>query len=447
MSETLLLDTLAKKVLPTSIYDRLVASNIIKRLARGSFWALVNALVMKGATFVQAILLARILGISVYGEWGILQSTIAMVGVFASFGLATTTTKHVAQWRFSEPARLGHLLSLLQITALTMGLFACIVLVVGAAPIAENVLVAPQLAGPIVKIGFVVLLSAMSGVYSGILNGLEMFKESAIIMVCSTLAGVGLTVWLSAWMGLDGAILGLLLTSLLTAGGFAWWSVHALLRLNIHFHVRHSWKEWREIRDFALPTVLAGATVMAAMWAAQVTLVRQPDGYASMGAYQAANQWRTMVVFLPTQLLAAYLPVMASLVTSDPARLRSLQSRTLPMMMALTLGLALPVILLSPWLMSLYGADFAEFWLILVLVAIIPIFDIGHVVLQNTAIANGYAWTLMLSNLAMVTSVGIGIIWLIPAYLGLGLAMTLLLGYSTRVVVEYVIYHKWQARH
>ena len=439
------LNAFAQALLPVAIYKRLSASDIGKRLARGSFWAMVNALVTKGASFVQAILLARILGITVYGEWGILLSTSAMVGVFACFGLATTTTKHVAQWRFSETERLGRLLSLLQISAMGMGLLACLILVAAAEPIAQHILVAPQLAGPLVYIGFIVLLSALSGVYSGILNGLERFRDSSIINGISIVTGVILTVLLSIVMGLEGAIFGLLLTSLLTAGGFALWSIRALSRLGIHLRVSDSWKEWRQIRDFALPTVLAGAIVMAAMWAAQVALVRQPDGYASMGAYQAANQWRTIVVFLPTQLMAAYLPVMASLVTIDRVRLRQMQSRTLASMMSLALILALPVIFLSPWLMQLYGSDFAGFWPILVIVALIPVFDIGHVVLQNTAIAHGYAWTLLLSNLSMVTAVTIGIIWLIPVYLGLGLAMTLLLGYSSRVLAEYVIYRRRQA--
>jgi O-antigen/teichoic acid export membrane protein len=395
---------------------------------------------MKASTLVQAILLARILGIEGFGEWGILLSTIAMVGVIASFGIGSTTTKHVAQWRNTEPLRLGRLLSLLQLSALTMGLLTCLALFGWSKQIAEHLLAAPQLAGPLTAIGLIVLLQALSSVYIGVLAGLESFRESAIINAFSTLVGVFLTVVLAQMYGLDGAVVGLLLTALLTAAAFAWRAIVRIRNNGFQLGIRGCSTEWGGIRDYALPIAAASLVAVAAIWLAQLVLVRQPGGYEAMGAYQAANQWRTMVVFLPTQLLSAYLPVLSSLLMADPAHLRRLQNRALGTIMLLTLALALPVVLTAPWLMRLYGADFVPFWPVLVLVALVPIFDIGHVLLQKSAIAQGYAWTMLWPNLAMVAAVSIGAIWLIPEYLGLGLAATLLLGYGSRLFIEYLIY-------
>ncbi len=434
------LNAIAEALLPVHLYQRLAASDVGKRLARGSFWSLINALVMKTATLAQAIFLAHILGIAGFGEWGILLSTSAMVCVFASFGLVTTTTKHVAQWRNSEPERLGRLLGLLQLSALVMGLITCGVLIVAAASLAEHMLAAPQLARPLAIIGCVVLMQVLSGVYEGVLTGMECFRDSAIIRGFSTIIGVVITVVLTLYFGLTGAIFGLLLTNLLLASLFAWRAFALIHKADIRVRLKGCWGEWKAIRDFALPTVLAGLMVMVAMWVAQLVLVRQPGGYEEMGAYQAANQWRVMVIFLPTQLLAAYFPVMSSLITTDPMYLRHLQKQMLTSMMLLALGLALPVVFLAPWLMQLYGVVFADFWPVLALLALIPVFDIGHVVLQNAAIAQSYAWTLIWSNLVMVATIAIGVVWLIPEYLGLGLAMTLLLGYATRVLAEYLIY-------
>jgi O-antigen/teichoic acid export membrane protein len=434
------LNLLARRFLPEPFYSRLAGSSIAKRLARGSFWSLLNAIVTKGATLLQAIVLARILGITGFGEWGILLSTIAMVGVFASFGLGVTATKHVAQWHNTERERLGRLLGLLQIASITMGLSICLVIALASRPMAEQLLAAPQLTGLLVLVGIIVLLNALASIYVGILNGLERFRDAAVINVTTTLAGVGLTVMLAYRYGLAGAISGLAFSSLLGTIAFAYWSVVLLRRRQIPLYAIGVLREWRGVRDFALPTTIAGAVVMLAIWSAQVALVRQPDGLDEMGAYQAANQWRTMIIFLPTQLLSAYLPVLSSLLAMDQGQQVKLQRQTLLVVTKLTLLISLPVVFAAPWLMQLYGSEFSAFWPILALLAMIPVFDIAHVVFQQTAIVRGYAWTLSLSNLALVGSVVAGILWVIPEYLGVGLALTLLLGYACRVIAEYFIF-------
>lgn len=333
------LNALAQTVLPAAVYQRLAASDIGRRLARGSFWSLVNALVMKSATLVQAIVLARILGITGFGEWGILLGTIAMVGVFASFGLGVTTTKHVAQWHKTEPERLGRLLGLLQIAAFTMGLFISLVLVFASRPMAEHLLAAPQLSGALAVVGIIVLLNAVAAVYVGVLNGLERFRDAAVIHGVTTLVGVGLTILLAYFYGVAGAIVGLAVTGLLNAVAFAVWAVVLLRRRGIPLYASNPLAEWHGIRDFALPTTAAWAVVILATWIAQVTLVRQPDGFDEMGAYQAASQWRTLIAFLPTQLLAAYLPILSSLQTADTRPSLLLHKQTLLIVMAVTLTL------------------------------------------------------------------------------------------------------------
>ncbi|ESQ16684.1 MAG: oligosaccharide flippase family protein [Thiohalocapsa sp. PB-PSB1] len=160
----LTLTSFAKALLPSFVYQRLVASDIGKRLARGSFWSLINALSIKSLALIQAIILARILGVTGFGEWGVLLSTSATVSMFASFGLGPTITTHVARLKDTEKKRLGRLLGLLQSAAFVLGLAAGCSLVLAAKPIAEKLLDAPQLAAPLVVIGIIVFLTPVSGV-------------------------------------------------------------------------------------------------------------------------------------------------------------------------------------------------------------------------------------------------------------------------------------------
>jgi len=76
-------------------------------------------------------ILARTLGKAGFGELAILQSTVGMFSVFAGFGLGLTSTKYIAELRWSDPQRAARIsaVSLLvglctgAVTALIMFLF------------------------------------------------------------------------------------------------------------------------------------------------------------------------------------------------------------------------------------------------------------------------------------------------------------------------------------
>ena len=78
---------------------RIEASEIGYRLARGTFWSLAGAVVSRLLGLASFVIVARILGKSGYGHFGIIQSTVGMFGVFAGFGLGQTSTKYVAELR------------------------------------------------------------------------------------------------------------------------------------------------------------------------------------------------------------------------------------------------------------------------------------------------------------------------------------------------------------
>ena len=61
---------------------------------------------------IASMVVARILGKNEFGELGMIQSTVGMLGVFAGFGLGLTATKHVAELKHSNPERTGRILSL-----------------------------------------------------------------------------------------------------------------------------------------------------------------------------------------------------------------------------------------------------------------------------------------------------------------------------------------------
>ena len=104
------LKTIARGLTPRfldGLWTRLGSSPLGERLLRGTFWSLVGTFVSRALGLAAAIMAARILGKAVYGELGIIQSTLGMFGTFAGFGMGTTATKYVAELRDKDPAKAG----------------------------------------------------------------------------------------------------------------------------------------------------------------------------------------------------------------------------------------------------------------------------------------------------------------------------------------------------
>src|SRR5208282_5367097 len=87
------------------LWTRLESSPVGERLLRGAFWSVVGTVASRGLALAATILAARIIGKAVYGELGIIQSTVGMLGTLAGFGMSTTASKYVAELRGKDSPR------------------------------------------------------------------------------------------------------------------------------------------------------------------------------------------------------------------------------------------------------------------------------------------------------------------------------------------------------
>ena len=414
-------------------------SDLGRRFVSGSFWSLVSTLFVKSAAIAQAVLLARMLGIVGFGEWGIVLSTLATVGVFANFGLATAATKHVAEcWR-SRPEQLGALLGLLWLVAVGTGFFVFLGMFSFAEQIAEKLLRASHLAGAIMMAGFIVWLDAMTGIFQGVLAGFERFQKLATINSISALLGFSLVVILAYINGLEGAVSGLLITSTLTTCTMGIHTTRVLYRYGVTICFSHCWHAWRSLLSIAMPTMLASLMTIPIYWVAQVVLVQQVGGYEEMGGYQAGNQWRTVVILFPTLMLSSFLPIISSLLTTNPERILEIQRRALFFVAVFSGGVAILISILSPWLMAFYGDSFQRFQWVMVILAFKGSIEACNAVLMNTIVATGRAWFLLISNAIFGALVIAGSFLLTPRYLALGLAITLLISQGVHLAVQILL--------
>src|SRR4051812_46502770 len=94
--------------------SRFRSSALAQRVLSGALWSLGGAISGKGLSLLSSIYAARMLGKERFGEFGIIQNSIASFGLAAGLGFGLAATKYVAEFRTTDPARVARILALAQ---------------------------------------------------------------------------------------------------------------------------------------------------------------------------------------------------------------------------------------------------------------------------------------------------------------------------------------------
>src|SRR6204780_5936406 len=198
---------LGRKILPSSLYERLASSPIARRLARGSLWSLFGSATARILVLVAMILVARVLGQVSFGELGLIPPTLGMTGLMAGMGLGETATRFVAKYATSDPLRAGRVIALVTSVSICTVLLAAVVLISVSGLIAGAVLNAPQLQSALVWGSLLMAATAFRGIQGGVFAGLEKFDALAKLNIVDGVVSLITMVLLAQLMGVEGAVL------------------------------------------------------------------------------------------------------------------------------------------------------------------------------------------------------------------------------------------------
>lgn len=325
-------------------WNRLETSPLGCRLLRGAFWSLVGATVARACGFLATVMVARMLGRENFGALGVINSTVGMFGVFAGFGAGLTATKYVAEYQRFDSIRAGRVLALCRVVAWISGGAMTVILLFAGPWLATHTLARPELGRLLQLSATLLLLGAVNGAQTGALTGFEAFRAIAAINTITGLANFPFVLAGAYWFGLLGVVWALLVNSflgcVLNYGVLRHRARQAGIRISLE---KGDWRaEWPVLWRFSLPAVLSGAMVGPVSWGASALLVNQPDGYAHMGTFNAANQFQCLLGFLGGMLAAPLLPMLAS-----ERRRRSDRLETVNMLLNWTLGVAVALPLMA----------------------------------------------------------------------------------------------------
>jgi len=414
----------------------LTRSDLWRRLSSGVFWVLIGTSSWRVLNAITTIFVARILGPQVYGEFGLILSTIRMISIYARFGLGPTTTKYVAEFREKDPLRASRILQL----TLFLSFFLCsavsIVLLTGSGFFAKNILGNSDLALGL-SIGAVMLFFLAYGeTKQNALTGFESFRAIAIVNIIRGVSTPLACIPLAIYWGMPGALAGLVIATALMLASSTYFlkktTQNAGFSRKINFFER--FRELPVLWHYALPGVLTGIVVTVMMWTGRLLLTKQEAGYSQLGLFEAAFQWQALILFLPSVFLQVVFPILSETYgRSDRGDFHSVLSIQIQAILLITLPVVVMTITLSGVIASLYGAAFEGTGEVISVLMLAVFFSSLSMGFQSIYDGTGRRWT----NLGMYA------IW---AIVYIGCAMTFIpsmgaLGYAfTHLAADAVLF-------
>jgi O-antigen/teichoic acid export membrane protein len=366
------------------------------RLARATGWMLVGNGVSQGFAMLASIGTARILGKTGFGEFGAVRSTTLTFAALAGGGLGLATTRYVASLRAVDPERAGRVIRLIVTVAWISTGVATILCVALAHPLAVHLIKSEKLTVPLILSSLAIVFSTVGGVQVGVIGGCEAFKPLAVLLVLEGLFAGVFTLIGASLGGVTGAIAGYV------AGAMISFVLrHRQMRIecrranipDLPLRSSGSMSELPILLSFVLPTVLLVVAMQPSEWLVRMLLVRSPDGMSELGIFTAAYSWAQIVQFIPSQVAGPAMPILASAFSSgDRHAFRRLLAESSGVVFALAAIIAIPLALLSKFVMRFYGASFQEGASVLSIIVLAYVIGALCYLLRLAFISLGRAW-------------------------------------------------------
>jgi O-antigen/teichoic acid export membrane protein len=416
----------------TKIIDKVKSSPIIYRLAKGTYWSLLGTVATRIFTMITAIIVARLLGKENYGAYGMVQSTLGMFGLFAGFALGSTTTKYIAELREGNPEKAGGILSLTKMLSIISSSTIGLILIFLASWIARITLKREDLSPIIITGAFLMFISTLNNVQSGALAGFEAFKSTAKINFIQGIATPLISIPLVYYYGIQGAIISLIFVS-----AIGYWLCNIALKrecerygINVlPFNLR-SISEWPILWKYSIPALMSGLFFIPVTWITNAILVNQTNGYAELGLFNAANQWRQFIIFIPQILTSVMIPIFSETYSrTDRKDFADVYVLNLRLTWLIALPAATIVIALRNPLAALFGSQYSGMMPLIIILMATTFLNVVNNVAGAALAGSGKMWVSTLFNLCWAVVLVSACSVLAPLYGGLGLSLAYLLAY------------------
>lgn len=400
------------------------------RLLSGTFYMLLSTLGVNAIALVTTLIYTRLLTPPQFGVLGIFLTLAATIGPFASLKMEVGAAKFSAEFGSRDP----------KLTEASLGAALTVTLLSGGALSVAYFLLADSIASfygepvlsPMIRISsLVLLLSAVTALTQGIIQGFQAIPRLAVLNVSAQALGIPLVfAFVSAYGLIGAAASGAVFTAVVL--GLSLYTVRGILRpKGIRMHPIRDRPSVRRLLHFSAPLLLSTILIRPALLFV-ATAVALWLTYREYAVYRVATSLYRVVLILPAVIGVPLLPAISeAYATETMGRTRT----QVTLLLRLSALIAVPVALLMGlgarlWLGILFPG-YPDAAILLFVLSFAALLDTLGAICDNTFIGSGRTWFVLRLNAAQVVALVGGTILFVPAYGVIGAAYATVLSSLT----------------
>jgi O-antigen/teichoic acid export membrane protein len=283
-----------------------------KPFITNSLWAIGGSATGKILNFFCISTIANQLGSNTFGEFNVVQTTIGLFGTVSGLGLGLAATKLIAEWRTKDKNHLCQIIGSLYSISILMSVVVASIFYFSATYIGSNVLNNNSLVIMFKITAGIVVFDSINGVQNGILSGFEGFREISLINLISGIIASILLLSMTRYFSIIGLTSGLLLSKAITVAITTHYLRKILSKEKITMNLGINRKSVKTIFQISIPSFLSTMATTPVTWLTTSIFANQRNGYSALGTYNAVNQLRQLVLFLPDSAGKISIPKLAN---------------------------------------------------------------------------------------------------------------------------------------
>jgi O-antigen/teichoic acid export membrane protein len=346
-------------------------------------------------TFLNAAMLARILGAHGLGQYSTAWSTISLFSSIAMLGIHTATARTTAHFRACDRKDLSEQLANALLLAGAASLVVMMVPLLAADTIARGFLHCADF-GPMLRLAaWNVPLLTLFQITISILQGFEDFRAYRQSLVWSSVLLVPITLILGLAKGTLGALIALTAANFLGLAISGSLLLCCLHRNGIQLVLRANWTRMKAILRFSLPLSLSGWVAELA-WALGNLYLARTRGFTQVSYYAAGFAVFQVLQLLPMAVCVPALPALtAHIAHNDQLGFGRLLSLSIRGVWAVALPLCTVIwAFATPICIHLLGANYAPAAWVLRWMALAGLVSAVCGLFGPAFVSTGRTWTL-----------------------------------------------------
>lgn len=302
---------------------------------------------------VRVKIIAVLLGPAGVGLIGLYSSALGLVGTVTSLGIGSSGVREVAlSHGQDDPLAVARTVKVLRRACWATGLLGWALSVAAAVPLSQWAFGDTAHAGAIAVLGVTLLLGAIGGGQTALLQGVRRIGDLARIQVLAMLLNTVVAIGLYAWLREEGIVPVLVATAVVSLA-CSWWFARRVALHPVDLPWRQTWREARRLARLGFAFMWSGL-LLAGLDIFTRSLITRANGLEAAGYYQAA--WALSGMFASFVLAAMgtdFYPRLTAVINDRAAAVRAVNEQT-----EIGILLALPGLLATlafgPWILELF---------------------------------------------------------------------------------------------